>query len=192
MRKLVFLLDLSCFASFGWAMLRHFRRGGPPKLALALTAGSVPVFATVNLAAVLTRPLACPAAALVLYTGSLTLFWSTVAATRGRNLSPCFQGQLPAAVVCTGPYRLIRHPFYTSYILTWAGGFAATLWWPTAAITVIMAGVYCGAARQEERSFLRSNLGEVYGRFMRVTGRFLPRLMRHGTGPEAGNPASDN
>jgi protein-S-isoprenylcysteine O-methyltransferase Ste14 len=178
MRAVVFVADLTCFASFGWAMWRHFRPAGPPRLAMALTGLCVPAFAAVNLAAILTRPLAQPVAALLLYASSLALFWFAVAATRGRDLAACFQQKVGAIVVRTGPYRSIRHPFYTAYILTWAGGFAATGWWLPAAIAGVMAGVYTCAARQEERGFLRSTLREEYRRLMRDTGRFWPRLRR--------------
>ena len=178
MRIILFIADLTCFASFGWAMLCHFRRNGRMKPGTILIAVSVPVFAAAHLAAIVARPPAHPLAALSLFAGSLTLFWSTVAATRGRNLAACFQGQPAATVVRTGPYRLIRHPFYTAYTLTWTGGFAATGWWPAGAIAGVMAGVYYCAARQEELDFLHSPLREEYLLLMSATGRFLPRLCR--------------
>jgi protein-S-isoprenylcysteine O-methyltransferase Ste14 len=170
------MADVICFAGFGWAMLRHFRRAGPPKPAMVLTGLCVPGFAAVNLIGVLTRPLAQPAAALLLYTAGMALFWSAIAATRGKNFAACFQEQVGSTVVRVGPYRSIRHPFYTSYILTWLAGFAATGWWPAGAISAVMACVYQCAALQEERSFLRSPLREEYSRLMQQTGRFLPRL----------------
>src|SRR5262249_20763898 len=105
--------------SFGWAMLRHFRRAGPPKPGMLLTGAAVPVFAAVHLTGILTRPLAHSVAALLLYAGSMALFWSAVAATRGRKLAACFQEDVGNAVVRAGPYRSIRHPFYTAYSLTW-------------------------------------------------------------------------
>jgi protein-S-isoprenylcysteine O-methyltransferase Ste14 len=176
MRAIVFLADLISFASFGWAMWRHFQRAGSPRLGMVLTGLSVPAFAAVNLAALATRPLTQPVAALLLYAGIMALFWSAIAATRGKRLAACFQRHVPATIVRTGPYRRIRHPFYSSYILTWATGFAATSWWPLAVIAAVMTGVYYCAACQEEKGFLRSPLRDEYRRWMRGTGRFLPSL----------------
>jgi protein-S-isoprenylcysteine O-methyltransferase Ste14 len=173
-RVLIFIGAVSCFASFGWAMLRHFRRAGPPKLGMVLTGLTVPAFAAIHVAGVLTRPLAQPAAALFLYAGSMGLFWSAVLATRQSNLAACFQRHVGSTVVRTGPYHFIRHPFYSAYMLTWAGGFVATGWWAAGVTAAIMAGVYYCAARQEERAFLHSPLRDEYSGFMRETGRFVP------------------
>jgi protein-S-isoprenylcysteine O-methyltransferase Ste14 len=178
MRALVFVADLICFASFGWAMLRHFGRAGKPKPGMIVTASVVPVFAGVNLEALLTRPLAYPSIAILLYAAGGALFWFAIAATRGRGLAACFQRQAPSAVVCCGPYRAIRHPFYCAYTLVWAGGFAATGWWPLAAIALFMASLYVSATRKEEADFLASPRQTEYRAYMRRTGRFVPRVGR--------------
>ena len=156
-------------------MLRHFGRAGKLAPGLALTAAVVPVFAVIHLMSLLTRPLALPLTALTLYVGAFVLFWFAVAATHGRGLAACFQGQVPVKVVQAGPYRAIRHPFYASYTLVWIGGFAATGWWPLALTAFFMASLYAYAARQEERCFLNSPLRKEYRDYMRRTGRFLPR-----------------
>ena len=156
-------------------MLRHFERAGKLAPGLALTAAVVPVFAGIHVMSLLTRPLALPLTALALYLASVALFWFAVAATRGRGLAACFQVQVPAQVVRAGPYRAIRHPFYTSYTLVWIGGFAATGWWPLALTAIFMASLYAYAARQEESCFLSSPLRDEYRDYMRRTGRFLPR-----------------
>jgi protein-S-isoprenylcysteine O-methyltransferase Ste14 len=186
MRATLLFADLFCFTSFGWAMLRHFERAGKPKPGMALTASVVPVFAALNVMALLTRPLVYPAAALLLYGAGGLLFWLAIAATHGRGLAACFQCDVPQAVVNSGPYRMIRHPFYSAYTLVWAAGFAATGWWPLAAIAIFMAGLYTTAARQEEAGFLRSPQGPVYRVYQERTGRFLPRL--HGGGQKRITP----
>jgi len=174
-RTTLFIAGLACFASFGWGMLRHFERGGRPKPGMRLTVIVVPVFAGTHLTSLLTRPLAMPLTALALYLAGVALFWFAIAATRGRGLAACFQGQVPPRVVHAGPYRAIRHPFYASYTLAWIAGFAATGWWPLALIATFMAGMYTYAARQEESCILGSPLREEYRDYMRRTGRFLPR-----------------
>jgi len=159
-------------------MLRHFERAGKPKPGMALTAAVVPVFAGLQLYALLAKPLAQPAWALILYIAGGALFWSAIAATRGRKLAACFQPRIPPAVVRTGPYRAIRHPFYTAYTLVWIGGFAATGWWPLGVTAVFMAGLYAVAARFEELAFLRSSLAAEYRCYMRSVGGLLPRIRK--------------
>jgi protein-S-isoprenylcysteine O-methyltransferase Ste14 len=173
-RITLLIAALASFASFGWGMLRHFERRGKPKPGMLLTVIVVPVFAAIHIKGLLSKPLAIPLMAIFLYLAGVALFWFAVAATRGRGLAACFQGQVPGQVVHAGPYRVIRHPFYASYLLAWIAGFAATGWWPLALIAIAMAGMYAYAARQEERCILSSPLREEYRDYMRRTGRFLP------------------
>jgi hypothetical protein len=90
MRAAVFCADVLCFAGFGWAMLRHFQRAGKAKPGMILIGAIVPVFAALHLAALLTRPVPRPLPAIMLYAASAALFWSAIAATRGRDLAACF------------------------------------------------------------------------------------------------------
>jgi len=155
MRLTLFLANVACFASFGWGMLRHFGRGGKPRAGMMAAAAMGPVFAGIHLAAIATRPLARPGMALVLYVGGAGLFWWAVRATRGCGLGACFQGIVPAVVVRAGPYRWMRHPFYTSYMLVWVAGWVATGWGLLGGIAGIMACVY-GAAARGEREQVRN------------------------------------
>jgi len=180
MRTAVFCADLICFAGFGWAMLRHFQPAGKPKPGMIVTGTIVPAFAALHLAALLMRPAARPMPAIALYAASTALFWSAIAATRGRRLAACFQRHVPLRLVRTGPYRSIRHPFYTAYTLTWIAGFVATGWWPLALTAIFMASLYRYAACEEERCFLESPIHEEYRRYVRGTGRFVPRLFGFG------------
>lgn len=176
MRATLLFASLFCFASFGWAMVRHFDRAGKPKPGMVFTGLIVPVFAGLNVITLLKRSPIWPAAGLVLYVAAGILFWLAIAATRGRGLAACFQCHVPRRIVWSGPYRFIRHPFYSAYTLVWLGGFAATGWWPLGAIAVFMAGLYEHAARKEEAGFLQSCLGPAYQAYMHHTGRFFPRL----------------
>jgi len=162
MRLTLLVTEAACFASFGWAMLRHFQRAGKTGPGTIFTAAVAPAFAGLHVMALAGMPLAQPRPALVLYMGGAALFWWTVRATRGRGLAACFQGRIPPAVIRDGPYRWMRHPFYTSYTLVWLAGFAATGWWPLAMTAGFMASLYGCAAYTEERDLLRSVLREDY------------------------------
>lgn len=171
MRMLLFGMNLFCFASFGWAMARHFEPGGKPKPGMLLTALAVPVFAAAQLWAALARPSPGAVPAIILYAAAAALFWSAVRVTRRRGLAACFQQRVPSTVVTAGPYRYVRHPFYVSYFLVWAGGFIATRWPPLALVAIFMAGLYCRAARQEEQTLLRSPRADAYRAYLRQTRR---------------------
>jgi protein-S-isoprenylcysteine O-methyltransferase Ste14 len=106
---------------------------------------------------------------------ALLLFAWAVAANRRRKLGLAFAGEVPGHVQTSGPYRLVRHPFYASYLLAFAGGAVAagTPW--LAPVVLAGAATYWRAARQEEAAFEASPLCEAYRRYARRVGMFLPR-----------------
>ncbi len=116
-----------------------------------------------------------PAAALALYSASAGLFWWAVPLTRGK-LAACGQGCVSGAVLRTGPYRFVRHPFYLSYNLMWVAGFVATGWWVLALAAVGMGALYESFARAEERDFLAGDLAGEYGQYRLTAGRYWPLL----------------
>jgi protein-S-isoprenylcysteine O-methyltransferase Ste14 len=137
-------------------------------------------FSVLHLSVILTRSELSPAqavAAAVLYLISLGLFWWAIHANREGPLSAVFSPDLPKHVVKRGPYMWVRHPLYTSYLLTWFAGVIATgrLWLvPTVAV---MTMIYWKAARHEEEKFFRSALASVYAAYRSRTGLFVPSLV---------------
>jgi protein-S-isoprenylcysteine O-methyltransferase Ste14 len=174
MWSVVRICALVCFASFGWGMARHFRREGPTSGALVVSGVLALISAVAHVTALFTMPLKYPAAAMTLYVLSCALFWWAAAVTRGK-LAACWQRPISPAVVREGPYRLIRHPFYLAYDLTWVAGVVATGWWPLAFTVLIMATVYEAAARQEERSLALGPLAMQYASYKPTAGRYWPR-----------------
>jgi protein-S-isoprenylcysteine O-methyltransferase Ste14 len=173
--ELLLLCAGVCFGSFGWGMVWHFGRLGRPSRAMLVTALLGLLCASLQMMALASRHLRFPVAAVVAYTSSVILFWWAVRVTR-RKLAACGQGAVSHEVVTAGPYRYIRHPFYTSYNLAWVAGFVATAWWPLAIALAVMAELYARAAREEERGFSTSPLAEEYAAYKRRVGRFLPRI----------------
>jgi protein-S-isoprenylcysteine O-methyltransferase Ste14 len=167
---------LFCFCSFAWAMIWHFRRGSGPSAGTAVVAVAAIASASIQIYGVATRPLHFASIALALYAASAGVFWWSVASTRASRPGACFQEATPAAFIASGPFRIIRHPFYAAYDLTWAAGFAATLWWPAAVSAIVMMGLYHRAALGEERAFSQSALAAQYREYARRTGRYFPRF----------------
>ncbi len=82
----------------------------------------------------------------------------------------------PAEIVTWGPYRWVRHPFYTAFLVGLVGGFLAGPHLVTLGTLVYASVGLSLTARREERRLGSSPLGETYGDYARRTGRFVPRL----------------
>jgi protein-S-isoprenylcysteine O-methyltransferase Ste14 len=106
---------------------------------------------------------------------ALSLFLWAAWTNRARRLHLAFAAHAPEHLQTSGPYRLVRHPFYASYILTFVGGAiaAGTAW--LAPVVLTGALTYWRAALQEEAAFEASPLREAYRSYARRVGMFLPR-----------------
>ena len=174
---------MACLLSFNWGMYRFFTipgggNAGIDSIKLVGTCfgiGSLLAIPTLGV----TSAVSC-LLALLLCAASLTLFWWAIRTNRRRPLSFAFSDDLPDHLVCDGPYRRIRHPFYTAYLLSWLVVPVATGEFLTLLPFAVMAGIYSAAARVEERKFEATRLGEAYGQYRRVAGMFWPRLMSCG------------
>lgn len=167
-----------CLASFCWAMQCHFVRGGKFTRGMTVTVLAGLLSTALHLTGLARHQAGWPLVALLLYAAAAALFWSAIRATRGAGLTACFLGQTARQVVTRGPYRRIRHPFYTAYSLVWLAGYVATLWWPTAVAFAVMLLLYVKAARAEERDWLGGEQWEEYAAYVRQTGGLLPRLTK--------------
>lgn len=106
---------------------------------------------------------------------ALALFAWAAWTNRERKLMLAFAHHVPDHVQTSGPYRLVRHPFYASYLLAFLGG-AVAAGTPWIAPAVLAGAVtYWRAARQEEASFETSPVAESYRRYARRVGMFFPR-----------------
>jgi protein-S-isoprenylcysteine O-methyltransferase Ste14 len=121
-------------------------------------------------------PLAAQIVALVLQALSLWLFFRTIAASREGALHFAFDVDNPVSLVTSGPYRYVRHPFYTSYLIFWTG-LALGTWSPWAAPVLLLIFVmYTVAARSEEAKFSRTEMSADYAAYRGRTGMFWPKL----------------
>ncbi len=178
----------ACLLSFNWGMYRFFTEPGGSNsgidtikllgtgLGLASLAG-IPLFGVASAVSGLTALLICAA--------SLALFWWAIRTNRTRPLSFAFSDDEPRHLVCAGPYRWIRHPFYSAYLLAWLATPVATLQPLMLVPLLVMAAIYVAAARIEERKFEGSALAAAYVRYRAQTGMFWPRPRPSGFAPRA-------
>lgn len=82
----------------------------------------------------------------------------------------------PASIVTYGPYRVVRHPFYVSFILLLSA--TAMLTREAIGLGALAAGIAVleMTARREEKRLLASSFGGEYAAYLARTGRFLPKL----------------
>jgi len=100
----------------------------------------------------------------------------------GKNLTDTVITRRQAELVTTGPYRWVRHPFYSSLILVVFGVSLVT----ANAFIMLICGILWFVflfprTRIEERNLVQ-RFGDDYRAYMRRVGRFVPRLpQRHNT-----------
>lgn len=172
----VTIVSLATLAQHGWAYRGHFVSEAMPRGAILLTLIVLAV-AVADLWALWWGPQWPPAmlAGLALQFASLWLFWQAIAASRAARLRLAFDPTLPSGVVRHGPYRVVRHPFYASYMLFWIAWSIAT-WsvWSLPPLLVMLA-IYVLAARGEEGRFARSPFADEYAAYRQRVGMFWPR-----------------
>jgi len=104
------------------------------------------------------------------------LFWWSIVAHGHMRPAIAFSDEPAPRVVSWGPYRWIRHPFYTAYLLAWAAAALIALQPGLLVVTGVMGLIYAIAAHSEERAILESPLASEYSRLRETTGAFWPRL----------------
>lgn len=109
---------------------------------------------------------------------ALALFLWALRAHGGRRLTRVYAADLPERLLQTGPYRWVRHPCYSAYLLAYLAAFLATLSWWLAPVFLANLALYLHAARAEERKFARSPLASLYATYRARTGMLVPNPMK--------------
>eukprot|EP01084_Bolivina_argentea_P255398 429551_1 len=76
-------------------------------------------------------------------------------------------------LITTGPYKLARHPMYTSFIIYFIGFLIATQLWLICIVAIIHFSFAAIRIRKEER-ILISQFGNEYIQYMNARGAFCP------------------
>jgi protein-S-isoprenylcysteine O-methyltransferase Ste14 len=117
-------------------------------------------------------------AGIALYVAATLLFLSALEAARRVPLPRTFvDDPLPRALITSGPFAVVRHPFYVAYALAWSAAPIATHG-PFVSLSAGVAIVlYFIAARREEK-LLENRFGEAYRTYKLGTGMVVPSLGR--------------
>lgn len=113
------------------------------------------------------------AAIICLYLIALSLFWWSICTAK--SLDFAFSEKV-SNIITSGPFRIVRHPFYTSYIIIWLSSallFNSPILWIT---LILLTSFYFFSAKKEERVIMSSGYSEEYGKYIQNVGMFLPRM----------------
>ncbi len=76
--------------------------------------------------------------------------------------------------VDSGPYRWVRHPIYTAFLINYIGGGLLAGSWVLTLIPVLLFGIEVALRVESEEQAMLDQFGQVYADYMQRTGRFLP------------------
>ena len=95
--------------------------------------------------------------------------------TLGKNLTDTVVTRREHALVTSGPYRWVRHPFYGCVALCVLANSVVAANWFLFLTGGLAVGLMIARTRKEEEKLL-ARFGDAYRAYMERTGRFLPRL----------------
>lgn len=112
----------------------------------------------------------------IFYVGAITYNLNIIFA--GRNLRPAQSGIIEEhKLIKNGPFGIIRHPLYVSYILILAGLSLILLsYWLLIPTLFIIIGIY-PTAKAEENNLIEQ-FGEEYIEYKKNVGMFFPKLKK--------------
>jgi protein-S-isoprenylcysteine O-methyltransferase Ste14 len=179
MRALIIVIELSLFSGFTWALVCWFRDSRNVRrweLTYIKTGGllfMISHLACACLHSLPSFPVSIIGILLRLISGGL---FGAALLSFQKPPGVAFSDHLVVDLNTSGPYRFIRHPFYTAYSLAWIGGTVATGCWWLFISFLVMGPIYYKAAKEEERLWLQSRDVKQYESYIGKTGMFIIKL----------------
>lgn len=96
--------------------------------------------------------------------------------TLGKNWSDTPRMIQEQSLVTAGPYRLIRHPIYTAFLLILSSLFLITANWVIGFAWIGMTVLEVASRIRFEEDLMLEYFGDSYRDYMRTTGQLIPRL----------------
>jgi protein-S-isoprenylcysteine O-methyltransferase Ste14 len=173
------LVFFTTFMSFIWARLRFFKIETPSsRISSLMYDPVVGIHVVVTLFSFSTGKefhASIGVLVLLLYSLGVGLFWW--AALTAKQLEFAFSSNV-GNVVITGPFAIVRHPFYLSYTLIWLANsllFNSIYLWIT---LIYLTAFYINSAQTEEKVYLKSRYSKEYQDYSQNVGMFLPRILK--------------
>lgn len=177
LRFAVLIAGLAIFAAIVWAVRFHFQATSRSPRFLALSAASaINAFVFGRELWLRSKPETQLLVALALMLIAGGLFASALIASRKARLKLIYDPDAPQQILQDGPYRFIRHPFYTSYIVYWTACAVATANPINIAYAIAVTVVLALAARSEEQCFAGSPIAPAYERYREQAGMLWPKF----------------
>ena len=104
--------------------------------------------------------------------------------TLGRNLTDTVVTRQQHTLVVSGPYRLVRHPYYVTTLFLVTAAFLLSANALIGGVGLLVFVLLAIRSSTEEHKLIE-RFGDDYRDYMRRTGRFLPRLATTPTLPRA-------
>lgn len=183
--NLSFVMDVVVTLVCGAIALIH--RGALPRFAsqkyefgakVIVTLATVTAIMNIVLTWVFDQPLWAQILGCVIAISGLPLFLSAMNAAERARFRLAFDHGFPIFIMMEGPYRYLRHPLYTSYMILWSGWALATYTVWSIPFVVIVLISYIVAAASEERKLSQSHFAKDYEAYRKQTGPFWPRFKR--------------
>ena len=114
--------------------------------------------------------------ACALMLASVVLYEWARGTIRGRKFHIIYSDRVPEALCADGPYRYIRHPLYTSYIVAFVAVFILRPTLLAAIVLVLNLVFFTYGAVRDERAIAASPLAADYVAYKSRVGRFFPRV----------------
>jgi len=106
--------------------------------------------------------------------GFTLLQWSQN--TLGKNWSDAPRMLNDQRLVSDGPYRWVRHPIYTAFLLILGSMLFITANWLIGLMWIGATSIEVISRARFEEGLMLDGFGDQYRVYMQETGRFLPRL----------------
>ena len=180
-RYILLLTMLSCYFSYWWSVVGVFKLKSIrldkfytllKLLSIVFWAGSIYIWSTKT-----------PSMNLLIF-GILTniislgLFWWAQNYIKSKTFSVVFGKDIPKTIETQGPYKYVRHPFYSCYLLCY---FSTSLTLTSPLLTLVslaIFAIYLIAIKIEETKFIQSVHITKFVEYRRKTGALIPRIKR--------------
>ena len=117
------------------------------------------------------------AGVLAIIVSSGVLFYWSIRHSKSQRLSLAFDDTIKiSGIITSGPWKYIRHPFYSSYILFWLACALGTLHPTSIVVLVTLSFIYGYSAIREERVLRDSRFQSEFIRYRERSGFLFPKI----------------